>query len=343
MNPNDVPDDMNKIKNAPQPNDAAGFSDATDTEPDAPHEKPAPVRLIQIIVERFAGAEVPTTSVIIAYYLLLSLFPLLIAVGNLLPLLNITPELVLGYLDIIVPPPVLDFLSPIITGLLQSPSGGLLSVGAIGAVWSATRGISYLQKAMNKAYGVPDANFIAKRVVSLVTIVAMMVFFAAFVLFFSIGDMLITAFIPTFPPLQAFNDILTDLKWPVTVAFIFCILVIVYKVTPDVKIKLKNTLPGAAFATIGLLALAQAFTLFLRFSAQRFSSYGALATFFVLMFWLNFSAMLVILGAVLNASISQYYHGEAEEETSRVDVAIEKGAHRLRAWVRRLMKREKRD
>ena len=43
------------------------------------------MRFIETTQNRITDSEMGTTSVVVAYYLLLSLFPLMIALGNLLP------------------------------------------------------------------------------------------------------------------------------------------------------------------------------------------------------------------------------------------------------------------
>ncbi len=82
---------------------------------------------------------------VVAYYLLLSFFPILIIVGNLLPYFNITPETVLPYLSEAIPPNVFSFLKPAITDLLESSSGGMLSISVLAALWSSSRGINALE------------------------------------------------------------------------------------------------------------------------------------------------------------------------------------------------------
>ena len=63
--------------------------------------------------------------------LLLSLFPLLIAVGNVLPYLRIDPNSVLPYIAEAIPKDVYKNLEPAIRSLLTQRSGGLLSVSAL--------------------------------------------------------------------------------------------------------------------------------------------------------------------------------------------------------------------
>lgn len=297
-------------------------------------------RFIGILRARLQGAEVGTTSVVIAYYLLLSLFPLLIVAGNILPYLNIDPASVIAYVETLLPQPVRPLLEPVIRSLLSQASGGLLSISILGTLWSASKGVSFLQKGMDKAYGIPknSSSFVAKRLVSLITLLLVLLMLVAFALVYSFGQLLLETLAPQLPWAGSLLGFLGGLKWPVTLVFLFLMLLIVYRVTPDVQLKLKEAVPGALLATAGLFALVQAFTLYIRFSTATVSGYGALAGFIVLMFWLNFTAILVLLGAVLNAAIGEYRRGAPEEDKNldRVDSALEKAAGSLKAKLRGL-------
>lgn len=125
------------------------------------------MRFIETTQSHMVTAEIGNSSVVVAYYLLLSLFPLLIAVGNVLPYLRIDPNSVLPYIAEAIPKDVYKNLEPAIRSLLTQRSGGLLSVSALAAFWSASQSINALQNAMNKAFGVEQRkNFILVRVVS---------------------------------------------------------------------------------------------------------------------------------------------------------------------------------
>ncbi|MCS6734487.1 YihY/virulence factor BrkB family protein, partial [Proteus terrae] len=85
------------------------------------------MRFIETTQNRITDSEMGTTSVVVAYYLLLSLFPLMIALGNLLPYLSIDPNTVLSYVQELIPSQIYDFIGPAIENLLTTSSGGLLS------------------------------------------------------------------------------------------------------------------------------------------------------------------------------------------------------------------------
>lgn len=84
------------------------------------------MRFIETTQKRMNDSEIGTTSVVVAYYLLLSLFPLIIAFGNVLPFLNIDPNTVLTYVREVMPETIYQFIGPAIKDLLTQSSGGLL-------------------------------------------------------------------------------------------------------------------------------------------------------------------------------------------------------------------------
>lgn len=133
------------------------------------------MRFIETTQRRMVDSEIGNTSVVVAYYLLLSLFPLLIAVGNILPYLHIDPNDVLPYIAEAIPETIFNDLQSAIKSLLTQRSGSLLSISALTALWSASQSINALQIAMNKAFGVEQRkNFIIVRLMSLFVIVLLL-------------------------------------------------------------------------------------------------------------------------------------------------------------------------
>lgn len=260
-----------------------------------------------------------------AYYLLLSLFPIAIVVGQILPLFHITPESVLPYINLMLPENVPQVLDPIITELLTSTSGGILSLSAVGLIWSAGRGVTFLQRGMNKAYGVETkGGYLIKRTISLIMVVGMILVLIAFIFVFSIGQIALTNLAEFLPAAGVINQYLKDFKWPTIIAFLFVLLMAVYSIIPDVKLKIRAVWPGALLATGGIMALTQLFTVYMQFSSRSFSSYGTLATFFILLIWLQFSCVILLIGAVLNSTLFERKYGMPERKTSQIDELIEK-------------------
>ncbi|GFK24963.1 YihY/virulence factor BrkB family protein [Tetragenococcus halophilus] len=270
-------------------------------------------RFFSIAKERVKISEFTTYSIVVAYYLLLSLFPLLITVGNILPFLSIDPSSVLPYIQEIMPSTIYQFLGPAIKDLLTQSSGGLLSISAITTIWSASKSINALQKAMNKSLGVEQRTGIVARILSVLVLILFLFAMVALSLIIGAGQVLLDAIQPIFAISDSFVNIFQTVKWPLTFVALFLLMAIIYWMIPNVKMKLRSVLPGAIFATIGWLLLSQVFGLYARYFATTVSGYQIIGSFVVLMLWLNFAAMIIILGSVLNASMEEFYNGELKE------------------------------
>lgn len=257
---------------------------------------------------RMVESEISNTSVVVAYYLLLSLFPLLIAVGNILPYLNISPNEVLPYIAEIMPKTIFKDLEPAIQSLLTQKSSGLLSISALAALWSASQSINAMQTAMNKVYGVEQRkNFIIVRIVSLFVIILFLVAIVSVITILGLGQNILEFLQPIFHFSLDFIDTFQTLKWPVTSMGLFVIMSLIFLVVPNAKLTVRSILPGAFFATVGWMLLSQVFGLYLKYFSSKMASYQIIGSFIVLMLWLNFAATIMILGGIINAVVEEYF------------------------------------
>ncbi|MGM0215596.1 YihY/virulence factor BrkB family protein [Enterococcus sp. AZ109] len=279
------------------------------------------MRLIETVQTHVQETEIGDRSVVVAYYLLLSFFPLLIVIGNLLPYLSITPETVLPYVRQIIPAEIYEFLKPAIEGLLSNNSGGLLSISVLAAIWSSSKGVNALQTALNRAYGVEDrGNFVISRIVSVGMVGILLMAVIAIALFFSVGQVIMGSLQPLLGFSSTYIDYFTRLRWPITLIGLIIILSAIYIVIPNARVRLRYTFPGTIFATLGWMILAQGFGLYARTFARSISGYQIIGSFIVLMLWLNFAATIVIFGGIINVTLEEIRTGrEVRQGNSRVN------------------------
>ncbi|MDH6364559.1 membrane protein [Enterococcus sp. PF1-24] len=270
---------------------------------------------IRVVYKRMTEADIINHAAIVAYYLMLSLFPLLIAVGNILPFLKIEVSTVLVYVQEMMPAEIFDFLKPAIEGLLTQRSGSLLSVSALTVLWSASQSINALQTAMNKAYGVEQrGNIIWVRIVSIFMIVFLLAALGLVTVVLGYGKMILDYLTPILQLPNSWLVTFQTLKWPVTLIGLFVIMMLVYFLVPNAKASFRSIVPGVCFATAGWLLLSQAFSLYSSFFVTTLSGYQIIGSFIVLMLWLNFASVVMILGGVINAVVAEYTTGEKVQE-----------------------------
>lgn len=267
------------------------------------------ILFIKILIQRFIAADVSNYSLIVAYYLLLSLFPLLILIGNVLPYIHISPDAIYPYVESLLPENVYSFLKPAITSLLTNNSGRLLSISLLGTLWSASQGVNAIQKSLNKVYEVKNRkNYVIMRLISVWTVSALVLLFILLAAFFSVGQVIVKH-LRRAALIHFSADLFESLfswRWPVIFLVLMLIFILLYKFVPNKKISLKHALPGTLFAVSGWLILAKGFEWYAAIFERSVSGYQIIGSFIVLMIWLSFAATIVILGGVLNATLEQY-------------------------------------
>lgn len=282
------------------------------------HKRPQKQNALQnffsILVKRIMSSEFSTYSIVVAYYLLLSLFPLLITVGNILPFLSIDPNTVLPYIQEIMPQTIYQFLGPAIKSLLTQSSGGLLSISAVTTIWSASKSINALQKAMNKSLGVKERSSILARILSFFVLIFFLLGIVVLSVIIGVGKEVLVYLQPVLHFSNTLIDAFQTVKWPLTAIALFLVMMVIYWLVPNVRMKLRSLLPGSLLATAGWLLLSQVFSLYAKYFATSVSGYQIIGSFVVLMLWLNFAAMILILGSVVNASVEEMHSGSLKED-----------------------------
>lgn len=257
---------------------------------------------INIIKEQIQNADISNTAIVMAYYFLLSLFPLLIALGNTLPYFRIDPNVVLPYIKELMPSSIYVSLKPAIQSLLTQNSGGLLSLSAITAIWSASQSINAIQSAMNKVFNVDNRrNFLITRFTSLIVIILLLIAIIVVITILGLGRNILNLIQPIFKFQTGFIDYFQTLKWPLTFIILLAIMYSIYYIVPNIKLSFQSVFPGALFSTIGWMILSQVFGLYIKYFNSKIASYQIIGSFIVLMLWLNIASLIIIIGSIINS------------------------------------------
>ncbi|UXR31279.1 YihY/virulence factor BrkB family protein [Staphylococcus simulans] len=254
----------------------------------------------------------------LSYYFMLSLFPMLLFLLSLLPLFQIDRNKIVGMIAKNAPASTADLLTGIIEDIMKNASGGILSVGLILALWSASNGMTALMNAFNVAYDVEDGRnpIVLKLISVLFTVIMGAVFIAALILPVfgqQIGHLL-------FGPLGLDSQVkwvFSILRFLLPFIVIFLLFSTLYALAPNIKIKFKSVLPGALFASIVWILGTAAFGFYVSNFSNYSKTYGSIGGIIVLMLWLYITGFIIIVGAEINAIINQrrtLKHGDSLEE-----------------------------
>ncbi|MFD1466160.1 YihY/virulence factor BrkB family protein [Lapidilactobacillus mulanensis] len=285
------------------------------------------ISFIQAVVKRVISSNISNSAKVITYYLLLSFFPLVIFIGNVLPFLRLDSKTIISYLEMAFPAQIMPLIKPIVTSLLATSSGGLLSFGVIATLWAGSRGINAIRNSMNDVYQIDSSkiysdvaiqNAIARRVLSFLITFIFVISLLAIIVVFTFGQQFLEWIIPTFQLSNTILDVFLTWKWPVVVTVVTLVIMFLQYFLPSTHLKFWTILPGTIFTTGTWLLLTQGFSLYVRYFARSFNSYGTIGTFIVALLWLNFAATLLMIGVVINAIFNESWHGEQGVANSRL-------------------------
>ncbi len=234
----------------------------------------------------------------VAFSALLATFPfLLFAVA--LASLVIDPATLANLVEWIrrgVPGPAANLVILRLKALTSGTSPGLATAGAVFAVWTASGAVSALITAFNTAYDVHDRRPLWKtRGLAVLVTVAGAVFFVAAAALALVAPAVAGVLGSVLGPA------LLWLRWPASALLMMAILACLYHLLPDVEHELHLLTPGSLFAVTGWIVASLGFSAYVRRFGSYNVVYGALGGVIVLLMWLWLSAVVVLLGAEINA------------------------------------------
>ena len=263
--------------------------------------------LLKAFLHYYQASDSELTSVAVAYYWLISIFPLLMIVVNILPYFQIPISNFLLTIKEFLPDTIYDVVAKIVREVLTQPSTGLLSFAILSALWTFSKSMNFLQKAFNKAYGIAkNRGIISHQLMSLLVSFGLQILFALALFLSMFGHMLLDLLKNYWKSESDLFSYLQDFTGPLIYALLFAILIMLYYFLPNVKVgRIRYVLPGSLFVLLTLISLLTIFSAYF----NNYVNYIVDVRFFssiivvVMMFWFIIIAKLLIVGAVINASV----------------------------------------
>ncbi|MGZ7458493.1 YihY/virulence factor BrkB family protein [Pseudomonas sp. Ma2-10] len=262
-------------------------------------------RVMARTITEFVDDEMSTYASALAYQMLFSLFPFILFLIALIGFLHL-PDF-FSWLrlqsELVLPPQALEQVNPVIDQLQQS-KGGLLSVGIVIALWTASAGVRLMMSAMNAAYDVVEGRPVWKRfplsIIYTIGIAGMLLVAAALMV---LGPQ-VMGWIASQVGLEDFIVTLwTIVRWPVVVILLMMAVALIYYVMPDVKQEFRFITPGSVLAVVVWIIASLGFGLYVKMFANYNAMYGSIGAIIVLLLYFYISAAVLLLGAEMNAVI----------------------------------------
>lgn len=254
----------------------------------------------------------------LAYYFFLALFPFLICVIASLSIFGFADkgrELVFRFFSGALPPSAFELINMTISDIIRESGPLKMSFGIIGAVWSASMGMSAVMDTLNAAYEVKETRPLWKQyAVSIGLTLGIALLLVVSVIIVLGGDTIVNAISPGTIIAEAWKIA----QWPLALALVLLAFAITYYLAPDLKDRGWHWVSPGAIAGLSLwIAVSVGLRIDLHFSGGYGALYGSLGAVIVLLLWFYLSGIAVLSGAELNGVLEHLARSKQVQEQSK--------------------------
>ena len=245
-------------------------------------------------------------------YIMMSVIPMLmvvIAAVSVMPWFTSADfrNLLFEYLPDI--PEIQNLISNIITNLNGQSSSFVASLSALTSIWSASSGISAIQKGLKKMYLVPSFG-IKDKVLAVIYTFLFAVQLLSLLLFQVLGSSIkeiMSSFSSDFFLFRHVGTIsnVINSSSAMTIIISLIVLLLTYTYLPGGRRSMKSQFPGALLTSVIWAVFSLLFSFFIPRFWKASSLYGSLASVFLVAMWLRTMLTILFYGAALNTVLEE--------------------------------------
>ena len=268
---------------------------------------------LKSLYREYEHDDVADSAAALSYYFVFALFPFLFFIVTLLAYLPPVKTGVSELLDrahAIVPPQAMALIDQHVRELISRPRPKLLTFGLAVTLYSASRGVDAVRKALNLAYDVKETRPLwhTELLAFGVTIFGSLLILLGVAVLIAGGEAGVW--------LAARVGIRSEflfawhwLRWPVTTFVVMLCAALAYYVLPDVEQKFKFITPGSVVGTIVWLLATWGFNEYAANFGSYNVTYGSIGGVIILMTWFYITGFVFLMGGESNAILE---HASAE-------------------------------
>ncbi len=195
-------------------------------------------------------------------------------------------------------------LRELIDQLLATQKVSLLSISAVFALWTASRGADSIRIGLERVYHErPSTDFFKQQIKSLISTIILLLVLVINMVFSLFG-----ALIAELLNMTLLYKVITYFSVPILFVTMCAAFTIIYAFVGKVgkakwSERIMQHLPGAIFTSVGWLLFSYGFALYIHYFPSASAIYGSMTAICLLMLWLYICIVIILLGAEVNKLI----------------------------------------
>ena len=261
---------------------------------------------VKKITARIKEDNITAYSAHAAFFLFISAFPFMILLMTLIKYTPLTKDLLYTILTNGTPGIISDTVNSWLDEI-YSDSFGILSASVLGALWASSKGFVGIADGINRIYHHRfSLNYIVYRLLGILYSVIFLILTMGAMLLVLFGGKLNKWLFDTFNISSDILKSITDLRIYIVIIVFITVILAIYILLPNRRVKLIHELPGTLFTTVGWIAFSTGYSFYVDIVSHNKSIYGSLSTIIFFMLWLYFCIYILFLGAELNFNLQTW-------------------------------------
>jgi membrane protein len=251
--------------------------------------------------------EVPAHAANAGYFIVLSVFPALVLILSLLRYTSLDAGDLLALLEGFLPAALMDGAEKLIISTYAHTSSAMVGLSAVGALWSASRGIYSLITGLNRIYDVQeDRGYFRTRLMGMAYTVAFLAVLLVTLVVGVFGEWLLALL-----PATGLGMLLSEAA---NMRFLLMLLLqtglftAMFMALPNRKNSFSESFPGAVLASVGWLGFSRLYSYYVTHFTGYAGIYGSVYSVAVSLLWLYFCISILFYGGVVNCWLKKRYN-----------------------------------
>lgn len=239
----------------------------------------------------------------LAFFLVLSLIPLVALIGTLASFLSIPNDAIREVLVDVVPKEVTEIIVNVISGRGIEINFNMIVFMVIAFIL-ASNGTHSMIITSNEIYKLNSTGMVKRRLKAIfMGFILILLFF--FLLLIPIWGDIIFQIISTALTNSTSTGLLYNIfklvQYPIIVAILYFGIKTIYIIAPDEKIESVTTTKGTLFTTVGWILASEIYSFYIEKFSNYDLFYGSISNVVILLLWVYILSYIFVLGMILNA------------------------------------------
>ncbi len=292
-------------------------------------KKVGPIEFGRRVLREIGEDGVFNMAAAVAFYWLLALFPFVIFLMSIAPLIpgnakNSTEASVSEWVNANLPPQATQPVMENVRTIFDRPPPGLLSIGLLATLWAASNGMNATMTALDRCYDVTKPRkFFHQRSIAIFMTIGMVIVMLLIIILIPVLSIVFRvlenpSFVANVPDFAKGGPkfFLNIFRYSLGIALIIILISSIYQFGVSVRRRWRLITPGAIFAVFTVMLLAFAFNKYIAlFGGKSYAqTYGTLGGIIILLLMFYLYAVAFLIGAEINSEIDYEVLGSKNDE-----------------------------